>query len=235
MQYYMQIDSMLRLNVWLINNNNIKYIYNSNNSNYKYIKYIISSLLSSVRSQVIMFRCPKQCRWRQFISDTLVTVHARLGLSGHVVNLCCAAEFHSDTTIWSVKHWEGKVAFWTVSRFLYPQLTAPRWWPAAFDCGRLPLAAGQVPDCGFIWSFFHRKQLSVVYRDADKDVKTKQWPKWSELNRALRAAPVTSVSQLTHTHPRPTEDTDERVTKTWDLLWDNRPITWSLVQLSQSR
>lgn len=43
MQYYMQIDSMLRLNVWLINNNNIKYIYNSNNSNYKYIKYIISS------------------------------------------------------------------------------------------------------------------------------------------------------------------------------------------------
>lgn len=194
MQYYMQIDSMLRLNIWLINNNNIKYIYNSNNSNYKYIKYIISSFLLSVRSQVIMFRCPKQCRWRQFISDTLVTVHARLGLSGHVVNLCCAAEFHSDTTIWSVKHWEGKVAFWTVSRFLYPQLTAPRWWPAAFDCGRLPLAAGQVPDCGFIWSFSTGNSCPLCI-----EMQIRTWRQNSELNRALRAAPVTSVSQLTHT------------------------------------
>lgn len=169
--------------------NNIKYIYNSNNSKYKYIKYIISSLLSSVRSQVIMFRCPKQCRWRQFISDTLVTVHARLGLSGHMVNLCCAAEFHSDTTIWSVKHWEGKVAFWTVSRFLYPQLTAPRWWPAAFDCGRLPLAAGQVPDCGFIWSFSTGNSCPLCI-----EMQIRTWRQNSELNRALRAAPVTSVS-----------------------------------------
>lgn len=33
MQYYMQMDSMLILNIWLINNN-IKYIYNSHNSKY---------------------------------------------------------------------------------------------------------------------------------------------------------------------------------------------------------
>lgn len=141
-----------------------------------------------------MFRCPKQCRWRQFISDTLVTVHARLGLSGHVVKLCCAAEFHSGTTIWSVKHWEGKVAFWTVSRFLYPQLTAPRWWPAAFDCGRLPLAAGQVPDCGFIWSFSTGNSCPLCI-----EMQIRTWRQNSDLNRALRAAPVTSVSQLTHT------------------------------------